>query len=144
MRILLAEDDPGTAELLEMVLGGFGHSLEHAPDGDKAVEVFDNGRFDLALLDVMMPGRNGLEVLAHIRSHNRDMPVVMLTAKTTEDDHLRGYNAGADAYLTKPFDPDELNKALVAIASKSPEQRHADRDKARERARFLRSLEHRF
>ncbi len=129
MRILIAEDEVGIARFLERALEAEGYSTEVAADGDAAIGLALTGDFDLVLLDVMLPGRSGLEVLQEIRTHRPEVPVVMVTALGQKEDVVRGLNLGADDYVTKPFDLDELI-ARVRAQLRRPAQRDPTRIEA--------------
>jgi DNA-binding response OmpR family regulator len=105
--IVLAEDDPKQAELVRRYLERERHSVVVVPDGREALELVRRRRPDLLVLDVMLPGLDGLEVCRILRAES-DVPVLMLTARSTEDDLLRGLDLGADDYMTKPYSPREL------------------------------------
>jgi DNA-binding response OmpR family regulator len=105
--IVLAEDDPKQAELVRRYLERERHSVVVVPDGRETLELVRRRRPDLLVLDVMLPGMDGLEVCRILRAES-DVPVLMLTARSTEDDLLRGLDLGADDYMTKPFSPREL------------------------------------
>ncbi|AQZ62268.1 Phosphate regulon transcriptional regulatory protein PhoB (SphR) [[Actinomadura] parvosata subsp. kistnae] len=105
--VLVAEDDPKQAELLRRYLQREGHSVAVVHDGRTAIEQARLRRPDLVLLDVMMPGVDGLDVCRVLRAES-DVPVLMVTARSTEDDLLLGLDLGADDYLTKPYSPREL------------------------------------
>lgn len=109
-RILIADDDPTILKLLSFNLCLEGLIVETVDNGLDACEQADALRPDLIVLDVMMPGRDGFGVLEVLKARpsTRDIPVVLLTAKSTDDDIWHGWQAGADYYLTKPFDIDEL------------------------------------
>ncbi|WP_445157333.1 response regulator transcription factor [Halomonas sp. E14] len=110
-RILLAEDEEDVAFLIRFLLERQGFVVEHAPDGRQAIELLsDTPPVDLALLDIMLPYHDGLEVLEHLRRLPawQDVPVIMLTAKARETDVVRALELGADDYVTKPFQPEEL------------------------------------
>lgn len=106
-RILVVDDDRALAEMLSMVLQGEGFAVEHAYDGLEAVEQFRTTRPDLVLLDVMLPGIDGIEVCEQIRAES-GVPIIMLTARTDTRDVVRGLEVGADDYVVKPFNPAEL------------------------------------
>lgn len=106
-RILVVDDDRALAEMLAMVLQGEGFLTEHSGDGAEAVEKFREMRPDLVLLDVMLPGLDGIEVCTRIRAES-GVPIIMLTARTDTTDVVRGLEAGADDYVVKPFNPVEL------------------------------------
>lgn len=109
-RILFADDDPGMRAIVAMNLEAEGFEVTVVEDGDAALA--EAGRLlpDLIVLDVMMPGRDGFEVLRELKDEPRTaaIPVVMLTAKATDFDIWEGWKSGADYYMTKPFDPEEL------------------------------------
>jgi len=106
-RILVADDDPRQAELIRLYLEREGFSVVVVHDGRAALEQARQRRPDLAVLDVMMPLVDGLDVCRILR-HESDIPIVMVTARSTEDDMLLGLDLGADDYITKPFSPREL------------------------------------
>lgn len=107
--ILIVEDEERMRQLLSDYFKKEGLCIIEAEDGKKALELFDKNNIDLLILDLMMPCLDGLSVCTHIRK-NSDVPIIMLTAKSEEDDKLLGYELGADDYVTKPFNP----KILVA------------------------------
>lgn len=146
LRILVAEDDPDIGALLDVVFTGFDHEVTLVTDGAAAIAALGTSTYDVAVLDVMMPLADGLEVVKHIRSRDelRDLPVVLLTARASEEGHLHGYAAGADAYVTKPFRPIDLHETVLDVVRRRPEERRATREAERTRAEFLRKLEHRF
>lgn len=144
LKVLVAEDDPDIGRLLDIVLSGFGHAVTVTATSDDAVAAFDAGRYDLALFDVMMPGTlDGFQLCRHVRDAS-DIPVILLTARSTEDDHHKGFAVGADAYVTKPFVPRALLEKVSALAATSADARRRARAAELEKATFLRSLEHRF
>lgn len=106
-RILIAEDDPKQAELIRLYLEREGYSVLVTHDGRTALEQIRARRPDLVILDVMMPAMDGLDVTRVLRQDS-DVPIIMLTARSTEDDLLLGLDLGADDYITKPFSPREL------------------------------------
>ena len=114
VRVLCIDDDRRLYELLASYLGDNGVALEHAADGRRGLEALDRGVFDAVLLDVMMPGIDGLEVCKRIRERSR-VPVIMLTAKGDETDRVVGLELGADDYVPKPFSPRELLARLRAV-----------------------------
>jgi DNA-binding response OmpR family regulator len=103
MRILLVEDDPKVASFIRKGLEEEQFRVDLAEDGDEALDRALDGQHDLMILDIMLPGRNGMSVLSEIRRRHIDTPVLMLTAKDTVDDRVAGLNAGCDDYLPKPF-----------------------------------------
>lgn len=114
-RILLAEDDPQIARLVKFKLEREGFLVEWVEDGDAALQRVRQDRFDLILLDVMMPGRDGFSVLTELRSDPRyaGVPIVMLTARASERDLQAG--ASATDYIVKPFEPAHLAERVRAI-----------------------------
>ena len=107
MNILIADDDREILEALTVYLKNEGYAILAAENGAKAIQLFDANEVHLAILDVMMPDVDGIGVLAHLRSR-RNTPVILLSAKSEDEDKIRGLNMGADDYLTKPFNPLEL------------------------------------
>src|SRR5215217_2022584 len=106
-RVLVVDDDTALAEMLGIVLRGEGFDPVHCGDGEAAVAAFRDSRPDLVLLDVMLPGLDGMEVCRRIRSES-GVPIVMLTARTDTVDVVVGLESGADDYVVKPFKPQEL------------------------------------
>ena len=113
-RVLLIDDDARLFELLERFLTPHQVALEHASDGESGLARLRDGAFDAVLLDVMMPGIDGLEVLRRLRKDTR-VPVLMLTARGDETDRVVGLELGADDYVPKPFSPRELLARLRAV-----------------------------
>ncbi|QEH93688.1 MULTISPECIES: MtrAB system response regulator MtrA [Dermacoccus] len=106
-RVLIVDDDPALAEMLGIVLRGEGYDVSHVADGSAALGSFRDFKPDLVLLDVMLPGMNGVEVCRKIRAESV-VPIIMLTARTDTLDVVGGLEAGADDYVSKPFKPAEL------------------------------------
>ncbi|HYN97342.1 MAG TPA: response regulator transcription factor [Pilimelia sp.] len=106
-RILVAEDDRKQSELIRLYLEREGHSVQVAADGQTALERCRSNRPDLLILDVMMPAVDGLDVCRILRAES-DMPIMLLTARSTENDILLGLDLGADDYVTKPYSPRQL------------------------------------
>ena len=113
-RILIAEDDPHQAKVLTLYLEQEGHSVVVATDGLAALEEIRQRQPDLVLLDVMMPHLDGLDVCRVIRTES-DVPIIMVTARSTEEDLLTGLDLGADDYITKPYKPRELVARVRAM-----------------------------
>jgi DNA-binding response OmpR family regulator len=114
VRALLIDDDPRLAELLVEYLGAHEVRVVHAPDGGRGLAALEAGGFDLVLLDLMMPGLDGLEVCRRIRAR-WNLPLIMLTARGDETDRVVGLELGADDYLAKPFSPRELLARIRAL-----------------------------
>lgn len=119
-RILVVDDDRALAEMLGMALQAEGFETEHAADGLEAVELFRTMKPDLVLLDVMLPGLDGIEVCERIRAES-GVPIIMLTARTDTRDVVRGLEAGADDYVVKPFKSVEL-VARIRARLREPQQ----------------------
>ena len=115
MKILIVEDEVLLAQSLKTVLEQKGFSVECVYDGDSGADYAELGIYDLLILDVMMPGMNGYEVARHVRRQHCGTPILMLTAKGELEDRIEGLNAGADYYLTKPFDIRELLACINAL-----------------------------
>jgi two-component system alkaline phosphatase synthesis response regulator PhoP len=126
-RILVVEDEESLAFGVRDALEHAGYRVELAHDGLKALEQIRNQRPDLIVLDLMLPGMNGLDVLAKLREEKRDIRVVILTALASESDLLRGFELGADDYMKKPFSPRELVARVEAqFRRKKSEDRPAE------------------
>lgn len=106
--VLVVDDDQDLAEMLGIVLNGAGIEVDLVSNGDEAVDVFRNNQPDLVLLDIMLPGLDGISVCREIRKESTRVPIVMLTAKGDTHDIVKGLEAGADDYMVKPFKPSEL------------------------------------
>ncbi len=119
MKLLLAEDDAMLADALQTQLGGAGFEVEHAPNGAVADYLLQKQHFDIAVLDIGMPMMDGLAVLQHVRQTLPTLPVLLLTARDALDDRVAGLQAGADDYVTKPFDFPELLARLQALLRRS-------------------------
>ncbi|HEX9631129.1 MAG TPA: response regulator transcription factor [Gemmatimonadales bacterium] len=115
MRILVVEDDRKVAGFIEMGLREEGYAVDLARDGDEAIVLAHVNDYDAILLDLMLPKKNGLQVAAELRREGRTTPILMLTARDATEDVVRGLDAGADDYLTKPFKFDELLARLRAL-----------------------------
>lgn len=107
-RVLLAEDDLALSYVIKDNLVEAGYEVIVCPDGQTAIDQFDKGRFDICLLDVMMPNKDGFTVAKKIRQHSDVIPILFLTARSMEEDRIKGFVSGADDYITKPFSMQEL------------------------------------
>lgn len=119
MAVLIVEDEPKVSAFIQKGLLEYGFESEVIGDGKLAIERLQNGTFDLVLLDVNLPGKNGMEVCAELRSFNTTVPVLMLTALGSTDDKVSGFDAGADDYLVKPFEFVELIARVKALLKRS-------------------------
>ncbi|MFF3171764.1 response regulator transcription factor [Streptomyces sp. NPDC057900] len=117
--VIVAEDDEKQAELLRRYLEREGHSVTLVGDGLAALDLVRQREPDLLVLDVMMPRADGLDVVRVLRAERRELPVLMLTARTTEDDLLLGLDLGADDYVTKPYSPRELMARVRTLLRRS-------------------------
>lgn len=115
MKLLIAEDQPGLVRPVKVMLEKNGFDVEVATDGAQALDMLRNGEYDGVLLDIMMPKVSGWEILAILRDEGNQVPVMLLTAKDTLDDKVRGLEGGADDYLTKPFEMRELIARVRAL-----------------------------
>jgi two-component system, OmpR family, KDP operon response regulator KdpE len=122
LTILVVDDEPPIVRLVQMKLEADGMRVRTAHTGQDALAVLEDEPVDLVVLDVTMPGMDGFEVLRHIRADS-SVPVIMLTARTLDVDKLRGLTSGADDYLTKPFNPDELAARITAVLRRAGGQR---------------------
>lgn len=119
--VLVVDDDPGIVALVSYKLTRSGFEVDSVGDGQSAVDYVQTRRPDLVMLDVMMPGLSGLEVLERLRANENTarLPVIMLTAMAQEGDVERGFELGADDYIVKPFSPRELIGRVNAVLSRS-------------------------
>ena len=125
-RVLVVDDDVKTVELVKLYLNRDGYRVFTAYDGVEALRLAREGRPDLIVLDLMLPGIDGLQVCRSLRQES-DVPIIMLTAKTTDQDKLTGLGLGADDYVTKPFSPRELAARVRAVLRRLPGERGPDR-----------------
>ncbi|MDP2744256.1 MAG: response regulator transcription factor [Dehalococcoidia bacterium] len=121
-RVLVVDDDAKTVELVELYLNRDGYKVLKAHDGVEALRLAREGHPDLIVLDLMLPGMDGLEVCRTLRQES-DVPVIMLTARTTDEDKLAGLGMGADDYVTKPFSPRELAARVRTVLRRLPGER---------------------
>ena len=115
LKILLCEDDENLGMLLREFLQAKGYSADLCPDGDKGYKAFLKGRYDLCVLDVMMPRKDGFTLAQEIRNVSSETPIIFLTARNMKEDVLQGFKLGADDYITKPFSMEELVSRISAI-----------------------------
>ena len=115
LHILLCEDDENLGMLLREYLQAKGYATELCPDGEAGYKAFLRMKFDMCVLDVMMPKKDGFTLAQDIRQANSEIPIIFLTAKTLKEDILDGFKIGADDYITKPFSMEELTFRIEAI-----------------------------
>jgi DNA-binding response OmpR family regulator len=118
-RILLAEDDPNLGQLLQEYLTVKGYQAELVRDGNEALDRFVKEPYDLCIFDVMMPKKDGFTLAKEVRMADADVPIIFLTAKSMKEDTLQGFRVGADDYLTKPFNMEELLARMKAVLRRS-------------------------
>lgn len=141
-RILIADDEADMRGLLREILRESGHELHEASDGEEALSLVAAVHPDLLVLDLMMPNTDGFEVLKMMAVAGfAATKVLIVTAKTSENDWARGYALGADLYLTKPFDPEEFVDAVDKALTTSREDLRAQRDVEQGKAELLSQLE---
>jgi two-component system alkaline phosphatase synthesis response regulator PhoP len=121
-KVLVVDDDTKTVELVRLYLHRDGYRVVTAGDGHEALKLAREARPDLIVLDLMLPGIDGLEVCRILRQES-EVPIIMLTALTTDDDRLRGLDLGADDYVSKPFSPRELAARVRAVLRRLPGER---------------------
>ncbi|MEE8116059.1 MAG: response regulator transcription factor [Gemmatimonadales bacterium] len=120
MHILLVEDEPRLAAFIEKGLTEEGHVVDVAGDGVTALSLAHVGAYDVLVLDVVLPGKNGFEVTATLRAEGHTTPILMLTARDAREDVIRGLDVGADDYLTKPFEFRELLARVRSLGRRRP------------------------
>lgn len=118
MHLLLVEDERALARAVSVILERNGHDVDVANDGNEGHDAIANGSYDGIVMDIMMPGRSGTELLKEMRAAGNETPVLLLTAKTSLDDKVSGLELGADDYLTKPFEMRELVARIDAMTRK--------------------------
>lgn len=118
-RVLLAEDDVSFGKILKDYLTLNGFEVVHTKDGVDGWNTFRHHHFDICVLDIMMPKRDGLELADQIRKENKNIPIFFLTSKARKDDMVQGYNTGADDYIIKPVDADILLHKIKAILKRT-------------------------
>lgn len=115
IKILFVEDDPNLSMVLKDYLEMIGYEIIHAKDGEQGWKIFVAGAFDLLILDVMMPKKDGFTLASEIRRKNQNVPIIFLTAKTLKEDRIKGFLNGCDDYITKPFSTKELSLRIQVI-----------------------------
>jgi DNA-binding response OmpR family regulator len=120
-RLLLAEDDRNLGNILKNYLEAKGYATTLCVNGQEAVDTFSRKEFDFCILDIMMPLKDGFAAATEIRAANKKVPILFLTAKTLQEDKLKGFEIGADDYITKPFSMEELLLRMAAILRRTDE-----------------------
>ena len=121
VKVLLAEDDKNLGNILKNYLVAKGFETDLFPDGKQAWDAFEQETYTFCIIDVMMPVMDGFTLADKIRSRNKEIPMLFLTAKSLQEDKLKGFNIGADDYMTKPFSMEELLARMKAILRRSQE-----------------------
>lgn len=124
LNILLAEDDLNLGVLLVDYLEAEGFSVKLCKDGELALKAFLGNSFDLCLLDVMMPKMDGFSLATEIRIKDKNIPIIFITARSLKEDKIKGYGLGADDYITKPFDEEELLWKIKVVIRRIPENKN--------------------
>lgn len=119
IKILLVEDDPNLSMVLQDYLEMLDYEIYHTENGMEGLRAFKTKKFDLAILDVMMPKKDGFTLAGEIRKTNTQIPIIFLTAKSMKEDRIKGFETGADDYITKPFSTEELSLRIKAILRRS-------------------------
>lgn len=142
-RILIAEDNAEIRALVSSILIEEGHKVSVAQNGQQALDMMLDDAPDVLVLDIMMPQMDGYTVLKELKTSGiKDtMKILVLTAKTSESDWVRGYKLGADAYVTKPFDIDELTRHVEELLSMTKDQLRVRREQELDKAQLLSRLE---
>ncbi len=129
LKILLAEDDLNLGMLLVDYLEAEGYDIKLCRDGELALKAFQSGQFNLCLLDIMLPKMDGFTLAKEIRIKDKKIPILFITAKSLKEDKLKGYDLGADDYITKPFDEEELLWKIKAVIRRtSPEKNKGEKE----------------
>ena len=115
LKVLIVEDDPNLGQILSEYLGIKGLDPTLCKDGEEGLESYNHGVFDLCILDVMMPKKDGFTLAREIRVKDKNIPIIFLTAKSMKEDTIRGLKIGADDYMTKPFSMEELLLRIQAV-----------------------------
>lgn len=126
-KILYAEDDETLAFLTKDNLEQNGYEVVHCVDGNLCMEAFRKENFDICILDIMLPKKDGFEIAADIRNINNDVPIIFLSAKTLKEDRIKGLKLGADDYLVKPFSIEELALKIEIFLKRSQKNAIADK-----------------
>lgn len=118
-KLLIVEDDPNLGQILSEYLGLKGFETTLMPDGEQGLKAFYDENYDLCILDLMMPKKDGFTLATEIRQVNADIPIIFLTAKSLKEDVIKGFQLGADDYVTKPFSMEELLLRIQAVLKRA-------------------------
>lgn len=123
-KVLLVEDDPNLSLVLKDYLEILMYETVFTDNGEAALELFNSQYFDLIILDVMLPKKDGFAIAKEIRKTNKEVPFIFLTAKNLKEDRIKGFQLGCDDYITKPFSTEELSLRIEAIMRRSKKKSH--------------------
>ncbi len=129
INILLVEDDVNLGYVVQDNLELLGYNVHLSKDGKEGLKDFNSGQFDLCLLDVMLPKKDGFSLAEDIRKVDSEVPIFFITARGMEEDRIKGFKMGADDYITKPFSMDELQLRIEAILKRTGKHHQVDKDK---------------
>ena len=122
-RVLVVEDDPNLGKILMDYLSAKDYMVNLALDGEQGLEKFVNGNYDILILDIMMPKKDGFSLAQDIRKVDKLIPIIFLTAKSQKENIIKAFKLGADDYLTKPFSIDELLARMIAVMKRIPKKK---------------------
>ena len=122
-RVLVVEDDPNLGKILMDYLSAKDYMVDLGVDGEEGLEKFVNGNYDILILDIMMPKKDGLSLAQDIRKIDKSIPIIFLTAKSQKENIIKAFKLGADDYLTKPFSIDELLARMIAVMKRIPKKK---------------------
>ncbi len=128
IKILFVEDDPNLSMILQDYLEMIGYSVNHARDGEEGLKYFLSNKYDLLILDVMMPKKDGFSLAQDVRETDQTVPIIFLTAKSLKEDRIKGFQYGCDDYITKPFSTEELSLRIKAILKRCAINRSNDEE----------------
>ncbi len=124
VRILFAEDDPNLSMILQDYFEILNYDVHNVSNGEEGLKLFSENNYDLIILDVMMPKKDGFTLAKEIREKNNEVPIIFLTAKNLKEDRIKGFQYGCDDYITKPFSTEELSLRMKAILKRCSLRRH--------------------
>ena len=122
-RVLVVEDDPNLGKILMDYLSAKDYMVDLGVDGEEGLEKFVNGNYDILILDIMMPKKDGFSLAQDIRKIDKSIPIIFLTAKSQKENIIKAFKLGADDYLTKPFSIDELLARMIAVMKRIPKKK---------------------
>ena len=135
-RVLVVEDDPNLGKILMDYLSAKDYMVDLGVDGEEGLEKFVNGNYDILILDIMMPKKDGFSLAQDIRKVDKLIPIIFLTAKSQKENIIKAFKLGADDYLTKPFSIDELLARMIAVMKRIPKKKEKKLEEKFEFANF--------